>query len=727
MSLPEYTSDKWTAPEGPTCDWQPEIPQIGVNTGVLKNPQFHDFTSFLGELAFDNSDAEGLMESFRSVGGYSRSSVRSAACLWLKENHEKWAKFAVDTRRPTVFVAVEGHNLVATIATELFVHIARTVLMYNVEVVKLSRPGKPFILKQLGLGMLDIVLSVDSTGVENEYKNYKDAKKTVVDMGSLKLPTTNAIFVAYDLTKISRQMADNYVFDHYLGLMEDEVFDLLPPMNYMNQSEKVNASTGKLIADHNTHSFLNEEGQFIPTHCTGGSALPCAEIYATDPYMLFRLGATEELLQNFEMNGKSLRLALTYAPEDSIVSLINRRMAQGKLTLFVSCMECSLYYKTKSFSHLVKFPPMTSSCQSALNVGLSPLAKTVGSDFNCGFPQSMPRKLTSSIFQKKGRAVTYLAEKIMFDRGPNYAGGNIYKYVDMLKVAGGTETSAAKIAERFFEDDKTLMMRDYVLSCSAVPGKVGVFGLCEDCPAGKFSTSGINVCKDCTPGYFQPLTGQSSCIKPNAGSYVPTNGSTQSLLCPAHSIAKLNDAEEPVPTACECTVGYVFLEDPVSQSHSCVSCPRGSKCYVRGTTLTGRSFANIQAAAGFWTNKEFYKDDQVNLQFWRCPLPKDGSACSSQRNKTTDCKVGHGGPLCGICLSGYAHNYFGECQKCDGGASQALTQLILLLIVVLVLFIGLFLKHQYILRFLKYVFDDKRLSSQTKKENQNSYKETRYC
>ena len=147
-----------------------------------------------------------------------------------------------------------------------------------------------------------------------------------------------------------------------------------------------------------------------------------------------------------------------------------------------------------------------------------------------------------------------------------------------------------------------------------------------------------------------------------------------------------------------------------------MSCPRGSKCYARGTTLTGRSFANIQAAAGFWTDKEFYKDDQVNLQFWRCPLPKDGSACESQRNKTTDCKVGHGGPLCGICLSGYAHNYFGECQKCEGGASQALTQLILLLVVVIVLFVGLFLKHQYILRFLKYVFDNKRLSSQTEKK-----------
>ena len=92
-------------------------------------------------------------------------------------------------------------------------------------------------------------------------------------MGSLKLATTNAIFVAYDLTKISRQITDNYVFDHYLGLMEDEVFDLLPPMNYMNQSEKVNASTGKLIADHNTYSFLNDEGQFIPKHCATGSAL----------------------------------------------------------------------------------------------------------------------------------------------------------------------------------------------------------------------------------------------------------------------------------------------------------------------------------------------------------------------------------------------------------------------------------------------------------------------
>ena len=153
--------------------------------------------------------------------------------------------------------------------------------------------------------------------------------------------------MAYD-AKI-RQITDNYVFDHYLGLMEDEVFDLLPPMNYMNRSEKVNASTGKLVADHNTYQFLNDEGQFIPKHCATGSALKCAEIYATDPYMVYRLGTTEELLQNFELNGKSLRLTLTYALEDSLVSLINRRSAQGKLTVFVSCMECRCTIKQNDF------------------------------------------------------------------------------------------------------------------------------------------------------------------------------------------------------------------------------------------------------------------------------------------------------------------------------------------------------------------------------------------
>ena len=272
VSLPTYTTEKWNAPEGPTCDWQPETPQIGVNTDFLQKPQFHDFTALIEGLSFDNSDAKALMEAFGSVGGYSESSVRSAACLWLNENTEKWAKFAVDTRRPTLYVAVEGHNLVATIATELFVHIARTVLKYEVEIVKLSRPGNAFILKQLGLGVLDIVLSVDTLGVDNDYKNYKDVKQTVVDMGSLKLATTNAIFVAYDVTTISRQMADNYVFDHYLGLMEDEVFDLLPPMNYMNRSEKVDINR-KIDSGLQHVSFLNNEGQFIPTHCAGGSAL----------------------------------------------------------------------------------------------------------------------------------------------------------------------------------------------------------------------------------------------------------------------------------------------------------------------------------------------------------------------------------------------------------------------------------------------------------------------
>ena len=47
VSLPTYTTEKWNAPEGPTCDWQPEIPQIGVNTDFLKKPQFHDFTALI--------------------------------------------------------------------------------------------------------------------------------------------------------------------------------------------------------------------------------------------------------------------------------------------------------------------------------------------------------------------------------------------------------------------------------------------------------------------------------------------------------------------------------------------------------------------------------------------------------------------------------------------------------------------------------------------------------
>ena len=60
------------------------------------------------------------MSAYQSVGGYAQGNIRGAACKWLNENTERWAKNAVDTRKPTLTIGVTKNDLPSSMASEIF-------------------------------------------------------------------------------------------------------------------------------------------------------------------------------------------------------------------------------------------------------------------------------------------------------------------------------------------------------------------------------------------------------------------------------------------------------------------------------------------------------------------------------------------------------------------------------------------------------------------------------
>ena len=176
------------------------------------------------------------------------------------------------------------------------------------------------------------------------------------------------------------------------------------------------------------------------------------------------------------------------------------------------------------------------------------------------------------------------------------------------------------------------------------------------CPAGTFLNGLTQSCDQCAVGLVATSTGSTTCSKcPPRFAWV---NSSLCSPCPDSSVTSPGN-----PAQCACSSGFydsrfgASLAEPV-----CKACPLGGAC---DTGLVG-------AAAGYWREND-QSDTFVQCREGNCleetvlgPLsmlmaPPAGNGTLSAGHNCVD---GNSGPLCGVCIPGYAMQS-GVCAPCD--------------------------------------------------------------
>ena len=191
------------------------------------------------------------------------------------------------------------------------------------------------------------------------------------------------------------------------------------------------------------------------------------------------------------------------------------------------------------------------------------------------------------------------------------------------------------------------------------------------CQPGAFLNSTSGQCTACVGATTAPTSGAATCSAcPPATIWV--SASTACVSCPYNSAPSPYD-----PTRCACSVGYYdTLFGDNAAAPVCALCPPGAVC------TTGF----VGASAGYW------RSTQRSETFYRCragnclqevvtgPLSAPNASASAHRHllslaplgniTANNCVNGSTGPLCGVCLPGYARQS-GECAVCAPGDAWA--------------------------------------------------------
>lgn len=171
------------------------------------------------------------------------------------------------------------------------------------------------------------------------------------------------------------------------------------------------------------------------------------------------------------------------------------------------------------------------------------------------------------------------------------------------------------------------------------------------CAAGAFLPSGGGECTACPPGSFAPRAGTPMCSACPANTFA-SGGGTSCTPCPATSTSSASSASL---RDCECEFGTYAVYSDDESTFSCAPCPDGALCTGHG--------GEPLALEGYW------HEPNVTDAFYQC-LPE---LCLEETQEMVaagadNCREGHTGVLCGVCLDGFV--YQGEtCEPCRPGMS----------------------------------------------------------
>ena len=192
---------------------------------------------------------------------------------------------------------------------------------------------------------------------------------------------------------------------------------------------------------------------------------------------------------------------------------------------------------------------------------------------------------------------------------------------------------------------------------------------CIDCNPGKFSKLGSIHCDDCNIGLYSNIPGAMKCEKCLEGTYTKETNTITCKSCPDDS------SQTPNADKCVCDSNTYFSglkdDEPI-----CTQCTRNMICKV------DTEIKDIITRRGYW------RHNNSTLDIQKCRI---GYACieNSITNSSDDlCNVGHMGPLCDVCMKGWAKNG-GKCFNCDKSEksrSIAFTLIVPLICILIVIF-----------------------------------------
>ena len=164
---------------------------------------------------------------------------------------------------------------------------------------------------------------------------------------------------------------------------------------------------------------------------------------------------------------------------------------------------------------------------------------------------------------------------------------------------------------------------------------------CINCPVGKYSINSFT-CGSCLKGKYSDIPGSFECKNCPEGQYKNNNLTLTCNICPDNSEPNYDSS------GCDCIDGtYTESKNPLV----CKKCPDNFIC-KKGSTIET-----------IILDKRYWRDNKKTLTIEKC---RKSYSCLGGiiKNSSDDlCNEGHSGPLCDVCLEGWAKNE-GKCFKC---------------------------------------------------------------
>ena len=179
--------------------------------------------------------------------------------------------------------------------------------------------------------------------------------------------------------------------------------------------------------------------------------------------------------------------------------------------------------------------------------------------------------------------------------------------------------------------------------------------LCEPCGPGTGSEPGARICDPCPPGTFA-LGGEKYCQLCRPGTYNPDEGQMSCTRCPVNQYA-----------------GDGFI-----QCRACGLFDKKQLTVKPGEGIDGCDLGVMNGTLpGFWAAQTLDDDSGNWTRVWKCETK---GVCLG--GVDSECRVGHGGPLCDYCLEGFYDDGKHLCEACppdvEKGGDAALAQVVLL-------------------------------------------------
>ena len=187
---------------------------------------------------------------------------------------------------------------------------------------------------------------------------------------------------------------------------------------------------------------------------------------------------------------------------------------------------------------------------------------------------------------------------------------------------------------------------------------------CLDCQTGRFSTKGSHGCHECFPGKFSSNIATITCNNCDKGKYTNRYGSIICKSCKSNSESNIEK------TQCDCMAGSYI------SNKSCIICPDEFEC-VKGVTIETMSL-----------KKNYWRESSKTIKTYKC---RNAISCAGGiiiNGTDNQCSLGHNGPLCDICMKGWAKDD-GLCLKCPEniGRTMSLTIVIPVICVIIIVFL----------------------------------------